>query len=163
LKIKDTLTPIHLCQAVHLNWMNIALEEAEKSKKKDEVPVGAVIVLDGEIIGRGHNQPISKNDPSSHAEIEAIRDAAKNIENYRLNGANIYVTLEPCTMCYGAIVHSRISNIFFGAPDPKSGVCGSCEDLSQRYYLNHRPLIMGQIMEQECSKILKDFFKAKRF
>jgi len=149
-------------QAVHLNWMNIALEEAEKSIKKDEVPVGAVIVLGGEIIGRGHNQPILKNDPSSHAEIEAIRDAAKNIENYRLNGANIYVTLEPCTMCYGAIVHSRISNIFFGAPDPKSGVCGSCEDLSQRYYLNHRPLIMGQIMEQECSKILKDFFKAKR-
>jgi len=149
-------------QAVHLNWMNIALEEAEKSIKKDEVPVGAVIVLGGEIIGRGHNQPILENDPSSHAEIEAIRDAAKNIENYRLNGANIYVTLEPCTMCYGAIVHSRISNIFFGAPDPKSGVCGSCEDLSQRYYLNHRPLIMGQIMEQECSKILKDFFKAKR-
>ena len=151
-----------MSQAVHLNWMNIALEEAEKSIKKDEVPVGAVIVLGGEIIGRGHNQPILKNDPSSHAEIEAIRDAAKNIENYRLNGANIYVTLEPCTMCYGAIVHSRISNIFFGAPDPKSGVCGSCEDLSQRYYLNHRPLIMGQIMEQECSKILKDFFKAKR-
>jgi len=149
-------------QAVHLNWMNIALEEAEKSIKKDEVPVGAVIVLGGEIIGRGHNQPILKNDPSSHAEIEAIRDAAKNIENYRLNGANIYVTLEPCTMCYGAIVHSRISNIFFGAPDPKSGVCGSCEDLSKKTYFNHRPQITGQIMKQECSKILTDFFKAKR-
>jgi len=142
--------------------MQKALEEAENSLLKNEVPVGAVIVLDGEIIGRGHNQPILKKDPTSHAEIEAIRNASEAIKNYRLKGADLYVTLEPCAMCYGAIVHSRISNIFFGASDQKSGVCGSCEDLSKKRYFNHKPHITGQIMNKESSKILKDFFKAKR-
>ena len=146
----------------HNFWMQKALEEAQKSLSKNEVPVGAVIVLDGKIIGRGHNQPILKKDPTSHAEIEAIRTASEAIKNYRLKGADLYVTLEPCTMCYGAIVHSRISNIFFGATDQKSGVCGSCDDLSEKKYLNHKPNITGQIMNKECSKILKDFFKAKR-
>jgi len=146
----------------HKFWMKKALEEAQKSLSKNEVPVGAVIVLDGEIIGRGHNQSILKKDPTSHAEIEAIRNASEEIKNYRLKGADLYVTLEPCTMCYGAIVHSRISNIFFGASDQKSGVCGSCEDLSEKTYFNHKPHITGQIMNKECSKILKDFFKAKR-
>jgi len=147
---------------LHNIWMQEALEEAKKSLSKSEVPVGAVIVLDNKIIGRGHNQPILKKDPTSHAEIEAIRNTSININNYRLNGADLYVTLEPCTMCYGAIVHSRISNIFFGASDQKSGVCGSCEDLSEKKYFNHKPHIVGQIMTNECSKILKDFFKAKR-
>jgi len=147
---------------LHNLWMQEALEEAKKSLSKSEVPVGAVIVLDNKIIGRGHNQPILKKDPTSHAEIEAIRNTSININNYRLNGADLYVTLEPCTMCYGAIVHSRISNIFFGASDQKSGVCGSCEDLSEKKYFNHKPRIVGQIMTNECSKILKDFFKAKR-
>jgi len=143
-------------------WMQKALEEAKKSLSKNEVPVGAVIVFDGEIIGRGHNQPILKKDPTSHAEIEAIRTASEAINNYRLKGADLYVTLEPCAMCYGAIVHSRISNIFFGASDQKSGVCGSCEDLSEKKYFNHKPHITGHIMANECSKILKDFFKARR-
>ena len=143
-------------------WMQFALEEAKKSFAINEVPVGAIIVFDGEIIGRGHNNPLLNNDPTSHAEIEAIRDASRNIKNYRLTGADIYVTLEPCTMCYGAIVHSRISNIFFGASDQKSGVCGSCEDLTEKKYFNHKPHITGEIMNKECSKILKDFFKAKR-
>ena len=146
----------------HNCWMQKALEEAQKSLSKNEVPVGAVIVLDGKIIGRGHNQPILKKDPTSHAEIEAIRNASEEIKNYRLKGADLYVTLEPCTMCYGAIVHSRISNIFFGASDQKSGVCGSCEDLSEKKYFNHKPYITGKIMNKECSKIIKDFFKAKR-
>ena len=146
----------------HDVWMLEAIKEAEKSLLKDEVPVGAIVVLDGEIIGRGHNQPILKKDPTSHAEIEAIRNASEEIKNYRLKGADLYVTLEPCTMCYGAIVHSRISNIFFGARDYKTGVCGSCEDHSQKKYFNHKPIIIGQIMENECSKILKDFFKSKR-
>jgi len=148
---------------MHKHWMQSALEEAKKSLSKDEVPVGAVVVLDGEIIGRGHNQPILKNNPTSHAEIEAISNATENINNYRLSGADIYVTLEPCTMCYGAIVHSRILNIFFGARDQKSGVCGSCEDLSKKNYFNHKPHITGQILEKECSKILTDFFKSKRY
>jgi len=143
-------------------WMSHALIEAKKSLSKNEVPVGAVIILDGEIIGRGHNQPILKKDPTSHAEIEAIRNASEEIKNYRLNGADLYVTLEPCAMCYGAIVHSRISNIFFGVDDQKSGVCGSCEDLSEKKYFNHKPHITGHIMANECSKILKDFFKARR-
>ena len=142
--------------------MKIAIKEAEKSLLKDEVPVGAIIVLNGEIIGRGHNQSISKNDPTSHAEIEAIRNASKRLKNYRLTGASIYVTLEPCAMCYGAIVHSRISKIFYGTSDPKSGVCGTCEDLSEKSFFNHKPQILGQIMANECSKILTDFFKAKR-
>ena len=146
----------------HNYWMLEAFSEAEKSLDIGEVPVGAVIVLDDKIIGKGHNQPISKQDPTSHAEIEAIRDASKNIKNYRLAGAKIYTTLEPCTMCYGAIVHSRISNIIFGASDQKSGVCGSCEDLTEKNYFNHRPQIIGQIMVNECSKILKDFFRHKR-
>ena len=143
-------------------WMTYAIKEAEKSLIINEVPVGAVIVLDGKIIGRGHNTPILNIDPTSHAEIEAIRNASENIKNYRLTGADIYVTLEPCAMCYGAIVHARISNIFFGASDQKSGVCGSCEDLSEKKYFNHKPHIIGQIMANECSKILKDFFIAKR-
>jgi len=147
---------------MHNFWMQKALEEAKKSLSKNEVPVGAVIVFDGEIIGRGHNQPILKKDPTSHAEIEAIRTASEAINNYRLKGADLYVTLEPCAMCYGAIVHSRISNIFFGASDQKSGVCGSCEDLSEKKYFNHKPHITGHIMANECSKILKDFFKARR-
>jgi len=147
---------------IHNFWMQKALEEAEKSLLKNEVPVGAVIILDGEIIGKGLNQPILKKDPTSHAEIEAIRNASVEIENYRLNGADLYVTLEPCAMCFGAIVHSRISNIFFGASDQKSGVCGSCENLSEKKYFNHRPQITGQILANECSKILKDFFKEKR-
>jgi len=142
--------------------MKIALDEAKKSYNSDEVPVGAVIVLKDEIIGKGHNQSILKNDPSSHAEIEAIRNASENIQNYRLTGADLYVTLEPCAMCYGAIVHSRIARVFYGANDPKTGVCGTCDNLSQKSYFNHKPEIVGQVMEKECSKILKDFFKAKR-
>ena len=162
LQLSGSNCPIVSETNMHKFWMQKALEEAEKSLSKNEVPVGAVIVLDGEIIGRGHNQPILKKDPTSHAEIEAIRNASEVIKNYRLKGADLYVTLEPCAMCYGAIVHSRISNIFFGASDQKSGVCGSCEDLSKKRYFNHKPHITGQIMNKESSKILKDFFKAKR-
>ena len=143
-------------------WMSKALEQAQKAMKNNEVPVGAIIVLNNNIIGYGYNQPISKKDPTSHAEIEAIRESSKKLNNYRLTGASIYVTLEPCAMCYGAIVHSRISNIFFGANDRKSGVCGSCENLSEKNYFNHKPLITGGIMAKECSKILTDFFKTKR-
>jgi len=146
----------------NIKWMGAAIKEAQKALLIDEVPVGAVVVLNDRIIGRGHNKVISKKDPSSHAEIEAIRNATKRMQNYRLTGAEIYVTLEPCTMCYGAIVHSRISNIFFGASDQKSGVCGSCEDFRQKKYFNHKPIIQGQILASECSKLLKDFFREKR-
>jgi len=143
-------------------FMEHALKEAKKSFLMDEVPVGAIIVIDSEIIGRGHNRPILNHDPTSHAEIEAIRNASEKIKNYRLKGADMYVTLEPCAMCYGAIVHSRISNIFFGAYDKKSGICTSCDNFSLKSYFNHKPKITGNVMEKECSKILSDFFKAKR-
>ena len=157
--LKNTL---NLKSDSHNFWMLEAIKESEKSLLKGEVPVGSIIVSNNKIIGRGHNQPIYKKDPTSHAEIEAIRDAALKINNYRLTKANIYVTLEPCSMCYGALVHARISNIFFGARDYKTGVCGSCEDHNQKKYFNHKPIITGQIMENECSKILIDFFKSKR-
>jgi len=143
-------------------WMSYAILEAKKSQKIDEVPVGAIIVLNNEIVGRGFNQPIRKKDPTSHAEIEAIRNASKNIGNYRLVDAEMYVTLEPCTMCYGAIVHSRMSSIFYGASDPKTGVCRSCDDLSQKSYFNHQPKIIGGILEGDSSRILKEFFSNKR-
>jgi len=142
--------------------MNLAIKESNKSSSINEVPVGAVVVLNNKIIGTGHNKPIVASDPTSHAEIEAIRSASGLIGNYRLTGADLYVTLEPCSMCYGAIVHSRISKIFFGAYDSKTGFCGSCADFSKFNFYNDKPLITGGIMEEECSKILKDFFKAKR-
>jgi len=145
-----------------IEYMEHAILEAEKSLSKSEVPVGAVIVINNEIIGRGHNQSISKNDPTLHAEIVAVRDAATNIRNYRLNGAQIYTTLEPCAMCYGAIVHARISRLVFGAYDPKTGVCGSSSNLYEQACFNHSPQITGGVLEEECSLILKDFFKKRR-
>ena len=145
-----------------IEYMEHAILEAEKSLSKSEVPVGAVIVINNEIIGRGHNQSISKNDPTLHAEIVAVRDAATNIRNYRLNGAQIYTTLEPCAMCYGAIVHARISRLVFGAYDPKTGVCGSSSNLYEQACFNHSPQITGGVLEEECSLILKDFFKERR-
>ena len=143
-------------------WMEYALEEAKKSLAKNEVPVGAVIILNNEVIGRGHNQSINKQDPSSHAEIEAIRNASKNIQNYRLTGADLYVTLEPCAMCYGAIIHARISRLIFGTYDTKTGVCGSSINLHEQECFNHTPEITGGVLEEDCSLILKDFFKERR-
>ena len=142
--------------------MSEAIIEAQKSKNKDEVPVGAVIVINNEIISKSHNQPISQNDPTSHAEIEAIRDASKYVNNYRLSNADIYVTLEPCAMCYGAIVHARILRLVFGAFDPKTGVCGSSIKLHEQECFNHSPEIIGGVLEKDCSLILKDFFKERR-
>jgi len=143
-------------------WMKLALVEAKKSYDSNEVPVGAIIVHNNEIIGRGHNQPILKNDPTSHAEIEAIRNASEKIKNYRLKEADIYVTLEPCAMCFGAIVQSRLSRVFFGAYDKKTGCCGSCLNLNNKTCFNHSPEISGGILNSECSKILKKFFQEKR-
>ena len=143
-------------------WMEYALEEAKKSLAKNEVPVGAVIILNNEVIGRGHNQSINKQDPSSHAEIEAIRNASKNIQNYRLTGADLYVTLEPCAMCYGAIIHARISRLIFGTYDTKTGVCASSINLHEQECFNHTPEITGGVLEEDCSLILKDFFKERR-
>ena len=143
-------------------FMFEAIEEAKKASEMGEVPVGAVLTIDNKIVSRAHNSPINDNDPSSHAEMNAIRNYSKIQSNYRIHNATLYVTLEPCLMCYGAIIHSRISKIVFGAYDKKSGVCGSCLDLENSICLNHKPKIIGGVLSEECSKILKDFFKERR-
>ena len=143
-------------------FMKLALQEAQKSQEMNEVPVGAIIVINGEVISQAHNQPISRNDPTSHAEINAIRKASENLGNYRLTDATLYATLEPCVMCYGAIVHARIERLVFGAYDSKTGVCGSSIKLHEQECFNHSPEITGGVLEKDCSLILKDFFKKRR-
>ncbi|MEY2865191.1 MAG: tRNA adenosine(34) deaminase TadA [Candidatus Methylopumilus sp.] len=145
-----------------LKFMKLALGLAKKAELKNEVPVGALIVQNGEIIGQGMNTSISDHDPTSHAEINAIREAAKSIKNYRLKDCAIYVTLEPCAMCVGAIQHARIDKIIYGAPDPKTGACGSMIDLISVKEINHHAEAIGGILEKECGQILKDFFLSKR-
>ena len=145
-----------------LKFMKLALELAKKAELKNEVPVGALVVRDGKIIGRGMNTSINDYDPTSHAEINAIREAAKAIKNYRLKDCTIYVTLEPCAMCVGAIQHARIEKIIYGAPDPKTGACGSMIDLISVKEINHHAEALGGILEKECGQILKDFFLSKR-
>lgn len=142
--------------------MREALVQAKKALKKGEVPIGAVVVLGDEIIGKGHNQPITKKDPTAHAEIIALKEASNRLENYRLNEAIIYTTLEPCLMCAGALVHARIKKIIFAAQDTKSGVVVNNGGLIQSEFLNHKVSFEGGILEKEASKLLKDFFLEKR-
>ena len=143
-------------------FMAMALDLANEAAAIGEVPVGALIVRDGEIIGRGHNRMISKNDPTAHAEINALRDAAQNVGNYRLVDCALYVTLEPCAMCAGAIMHARIERVIFGAADPKTGACGSVVDLFSEARLNHHAEVTGGILNEECAQQLKQFFAARR-
>ena len=148
--------------STHVDLMKVAIKEAKKASNINEVPVGALIVMNNEIIAKGYNCPISSLDPTSHAEINALRNAAKKVGNYRLTGATLYVTLEPCAMCYGAIVHARISRLVFGAYDSKTGVCGSSSNLYEQACFNHTLQIIGGVLEEDCSLILKDFFKERR-
>ena len=143
-------------------FMSLALQEAQKSQEMNEVPVGAIIIMNGEVISKSHNKSISQNDPTSHAEINALRNAAKKVGNYRLKDATLYTTLEPCAMCYGAIVHARIPRLVFGAYDSKTGVCGSSSNLHEQACFNHTPEIIGGVLEKDCSTILIDFFKKIR-
>ena len=142
--------------------MKEALAEAKKAAAAGEVPVGAVIVKDGEIIGRGHNETETAKDPTAHAEMIAIRQAAKNLGGWRLTGCTMYVTTEPCSMCAGAIVWSRISRLFIGTMDPKSGACGSVFNIPQESRLNHFVEIETGLMQEECSSLMKSFFKKKK-
>lgn len=142
--------------------MRRALQLAHHAASQNEVPVGAVIVLNGEIIGEGWNQPIRSNDPTAHAEIIALRNAAEKIGNYRLIDTEMYVTLEPCIMCVGAMVHARISRLVYGADDPKTGAVKSVFNLSEAPFLNHKIAWEGGILKDECGKILQNFFKLKR-
>ena len=143
-------------------FMRTALALAGDAGRKGEVPVGAVVVADGAIVGRGFNAPISRHDPSAHAEIAALRDAAERLGNYRLPGCDLYVTLEPCAMCAGAIMHARIRRLVFGAADPKTGACGGVVDLFAEPRLNHHTLVTGGVLAEECGAILKEFFAGRR-
>ena len=142
--------------------MREALELAGWAAEQGEVPVGAVVVKDGQIIGRGYNSPISSSDPTAHAEIRALRDAASTLANYRLGGCTLYVTLEPCAMCAGAIMHARVARLVFGAADPKTGACGSVIDLFAERRLNHHTEVTGGVLATEAGKQLSDFFAARR-
>jgi tRNA(adenine34) deaminase len=144
------------------NFMREALSLAREAATADEVPVGAVVVMDGEIIGRGFNQPIGRHDPTAHAEVMALRDAAARVGNYRLPGSTLYVTLEPCVMCSGAIMHARVGRVVFGATDPKTGAAGSVVDLFAEARLNHHADIVGGVLAEECGALLSSFFAARR-
>jgi len=142
--------------------MGEALALARAAGELGEVPVGAVVVVDGQVVGRGANAPISTRDPSAHAEIAALRDAAKVLRNYRLPGATLYVTIEPCAMCAGAILHARLARVVFGAPDPKTGACGSVVDLFAETRLNHHATVARGVRADECGALLSAFFAARR-
>lgn len=149
-------------QLIDQSWMTEALVLADRAAQLGEVPVGAVVVLEGEIIGRGWNQPISTNDPTAHAEIIALRDAAENVGNYRVVNADLYVTLEPCSMCAGAMVHARVRRVIFGAYEPKAGVIVSRQSFLLQPWLNHQVEYTAGILSDCCSEKLSHFFKQRR-
>ena len=143
-------------------WMREALALARAAEARGEVPVGAIVVCNEAIVGRGGNAPIAQNDPTAHAEIAALREAATNLGNSRLPDCMMYVTLEPCAMCAGAILHARLSRLVFGARDPKSGACGSVIDLMGETRLNHHTVVTGGVLDAECGAALTQFFRARR-
>ncbi|WP_128113305.1 tRNA adenosine(34) deaminase TadA [Polynucleobacter necessarius] len=143
-------------------FMQQAIEQAKLAAIAGEVPVGAILVRDGEIISRAFNKPISNHDPSAHAEMLALREAALNEENYRLPGTTLYVTLEPCAMCSGAMLHARVDRVVYGAPDPKTGAAGSVLDIFSSKQINHQTAIEGGMISEECGQLLRDFFKERR-
>ena len=146
----------------HEVFMNEALKQAKLSFAANEVPIGAVLVYQNKIIARGHNLSIANHDPSAHAEILTIRDGGQYLKNYRLLNCSLYVTLEPCVMCLGAIFHARISNLIFGAYDPKTGACESAVNLKENKELNHHCVIYGGVLEEESKTLLQNFFEIKR-
>jgi tRNA(adenine34) deaminase len=143
-------------------FMREALELAAEAARAGEVPVGAVVVREGRVIGRGYNRPISSSDPTAHAEIVALRDAAAREKNYRLVDCDLYVTLEPCAMCVGAMVHARIARVVYGTRDPKTGACGSIVDLPALATFNHHGRYEGGLLAEECGRLLRDFFAQRR-
>ena len=144
------------------HWMRRALDLAEHGAAQGEVPVGAVVVLDGEVLGEGWNQPIGCSDPTAHAEVVALRRAAATRDNYRLPGASLYVTLEPCTMCVGALIHARVQRLVYGTVEPKAGVVHSQARLLEQDFYNHRLSVTGGVLEQQCRDQLTDFFRQRR-
>jgi len=145
-----------------VTWMNEALTLARAAGGRGEVPVGAIVVCGGAIVGRGGNGPIEASDPTAHAEIAALREAAQRLGNYRLPGCELYVTIEPCAMCAGAIMHARLSRLVFGARDPKTGACGSVVDLFAESRINHHTTVAAGVCADECGRMLSEFFAARR-
>jgi tRNA(adenine34) deaminase len=143
-------------------FMQQAIEQAQLAALEGEVPVGAVLVRDGKVISKAFNRPITHHDPSAHAEMLALRAAAKAEENYRLPGSTLYVTLEPCTMCAGAMLHARVDRVVYGAPDPKTGAAGSVLDVFSSKKINHQTTVEGGVMGEECGQLLRSFFKERR-
>jgi len=152
------MTQIELDQ----QFMLQAIEQAQLAATAGEVPVGAILVRDGQVISRAFNQPITNHDPSAHAEMLALRQAAQVEQNYRLPGSTLYVTLEPCAMCSGAILHARVDRVVYGAPDPKTGAAGSVLDVFSSKQINHQTRIEGGVMSEECGQLLRNFFKERR-
>ena len=142
--------------------MRAALAQAEEAKRRGEVPVGAIVVLDGAVVGEGFNQPIGTHDPSAHAEIVAMRAAARRRGNYRLTGATLYVTIEPCQMCVGALVHARIARLVYGTREPKAGAIESAMRAHEHPALNHRIDVLGGVLEDECRAVIQGFFEERR-
>jgi tRNA(adenine34) deaminase len=147
---------------MHERFMCAALALAREAAAHGEVPVGAVVVLDGAIVGEGYNQPVTTSDPTAHAEIVALRDAGRRLGNYRLTGAELYVTIEPCLMCVGAMVHARIARVVYGAAEPKAGAVESAMRAHEHPALNHRLEATGGVLEGECRAVMQEFFRAKR-
>ncbi len=149
-------------ESLDIFWMQYALELANRAESEGEVPVGAIVVYDEQVIGEGWNSPISDNDPTAHAEIMALRSAAKKINNYRLLDTTLYVTLEPCIMCAGAIIHSRVKRVVYGAKDPKAGAAESAFEILGTDCLNHQVEVTRGVLASECGQVLTDFFRRKR-
>ena len=143
-------------------YMCMAIEQAQLAAQSGEVPVGAVLVKDGQVISKAFNKPIANHDPSAHAEMLALREAALAEDNYRIPGSTLYVTLEPCAMCSGAMLHARIDRVVYGASDPKTGAAGSVLDIFASKQINHQTSVEGGIMSEECGQLLRDFFKGRR-
>jgi tRNA(adenine34) deaminase len=147
---------------VHEAWMRQALTLAARAGESGEVPVGALVILDGVVVGEGWNQPIATSDPTAHAEIVAMRQAARHVKNYRLSGATLVVTVEPCLMCVGAMVHARIGTVVYGAPEPRAGALGSAIAAHETPGLNHRLTAVGGVLADECRALIQTFFKERR-
>ena len=154
--------PLLSCGVMYDEWMAAALEEATRARDAGEVPIGAVVLIDGVVVGRGFNQPISSSDPTAHAEIVAIRDAARHVGNYRLTGAVLCVTIEPCLMCIGALVHARIATVVYGAAEPRTGAATSTVRGTELPGLNHRVQVIGGVRESACRELMQTFFRERR-
>ena len=143
-------------------FMRAALEQGRQARERGEVPVGSVVVLDGEVIGQGFNQPIGSHDPTAHAEVVALRDAARRLGNYRLPGSTVYVTIEPCQMCVGAMIHARVARVVYGTREPRAGAIESAMQAHEHPGLNHRMTATGGVLEQECRALIQGFFQDRR-